>query len=414
MMKGRFARASGIFLLALVIFSLAPFHATNDTLPNMLLPISVIYEHDLDFNEFVSNTTTLPYWYSEVNGRIVSNYPIIPGLMNLPVYLAAHLLGVELGENIFSLTKISSELIAALSAAFMFLALEKVLNGEKEAVFFSLIYAFATGLWSTASRGIWQHGPSMLLLSIALYLLLSKDTRLVSCSGFFLGFAVFNRPTNLLITLPLAFYVYLHHRRAFKGFLLNASIPAVLLLIYSHIYWGSLFSLGQGQGLSGFNSSFFLGFAGLLVSPSRGLLVFSPIFTFSLAQMTYSLYAKDEEPIYRYLATAPLLLILAYSKWRMWWGGWSFGYRLLLETVPILILFLALSWTRVISKSRPLRLVFLLFLLFSLYTHYLGAFYYPCGFDEFTGNIDLHPERLWSVANSQIAMCTEKLLEALG
>jgi len=34
------------------------------------------------------------------------------------------------------------------------------------------ILAFCTSAWSTASRALWQHGPSMLMLTTALYLLL--------------------------------------------------------------------------------------------------------------------------------------------------------------------------------------------------------------------------------------------------
>jgi hypothetical protein len=34
----------------------------------------------------------------------------------------------------------------------------------------AMVFAFGTAAWSTASRGLWQHGPSMLCLAVAAYL----------------------------------------------------------------------------------------------------------------------------------------------------------------------------------------------------------------------------------------------------
>ena len=36
------------------------------------------------------------------------------------------------------------------------------------AMLVALAFAFGTSAWSTASRSLWQHGPSMLLLGLAL------------------------------------------------------------------------------------------------------------------------------------------------------------------------------------------------------------------------------------------------------
>src|SRR5207253_9523971 len=39
------------------------------------------------------------------------------------------------------------------------------------------LFAFGTSALSVASRGLWQHGPSMLLLAIALYLFVRAGTK---------------------------------------------------------------------------------------------------------------------------------------------------------------------------------------------------------------------------------------------
>ena len=253
-------------------------------------------------------------------------------MLNLPVYAAADALGVDIWKRRRQLSFLSAAWIAALSAAFVFLALLRAGRREHTAILFSLVYAFGTCVWSVASRSIWQHGPSLLFISIALWLLYSPSGRGVPWAGFFLGLAVFNRPINLLIALPLAIFVLIHRRRRALAFTLLALIPASLLAWYSLSYYGRLDSLGQGQSFV--SGNLLAGLAGILVSPARGLLVFSPIFIFVFAGMARTLHDRRAEPIYQYLAAAVALFLMAMAGWKMWWGGWSFGYRLLIEIVP--------------------------------------------------------------------------------
>jgi hypothetical protein len=55
---------------------------SGDTEPAELLPISLLTEGNLDFNEFVPGGGDLPYAYRRVGGRVVSSYPIMAGLLN--------------------------------------------------------------------------------------------------------------------------------------------------------------------------------------------------------------------------------------------------------------------------------------------------------------------------------------------
>jgi hypothetical protein len=148
--------------------------------------------------------------------------------------------------------------------------------------------------------------------------------------------------------------------------------------------------------------------AGLLVSPSRGLFVFSPVLLAGVAGGALLWRLKAHEPL-RFLAGGSLLLLALYSCWGTWWGGSGFGYRLILETVPILILLLPFAWDRWIRRSPLWRGVFFVFLGFSIYAQFLGAHVYPSSFGE---NLDLEPARLWDVRESELALCTRKLLHS--
>jgi hypothetical protein len=373
--------------------------AGGDTTPAELLPLALERNHDLVFDGLGGPGA---WWFWKVKGHLVSGYPIIPGFFNIPAYAIARARGVPLDPAHRSmLSMISASVVTALSVFFFFLAVSRLVARTATAVGATLVYAFGTTAFSVAARGMWQHGPSLLFLNGALWLIARGDRFSVALSALPLGFAVFNRPSNLLIAAPLALYVLLKHRRAFVPFAALAAIPATLLAWYSLHCWGTLRNLGQYPAGEWFTGSFGVGLAGLLISPSRGLFVFTPLFLFSVA----ALVALRRDPLMVALGAGVVANVLLYAKWWSWWGGTCFGYRLLTECVPALTILLALGWERLFARSRAARVVLALFAATSFYVHLLGAFYYPSGFDEVG-----HPELLWSVRRGEIARCSAKLL----
>jgi len=408
-LKSNFGHYETIFFLfsfTLTIFLLGKYPETGDTVPAETLPISLIKEHDLDFDEFVA-TKGYGYWFIDRNGTAVSRYPIVPGILNTPVYLVAYSIGIDPVNKEHELSHITASIIAALSVVFMYLFLVRICKRKKTAIMFSLIYAFATCVWSVASTVLWQHGPSLLFINISLALLIRPEKNLPGYAGFFLGMTVFNRPTNIVIALPLAAYVFFHQKKQFGKFVFFAAIPAILLFWYSYAYLGSVTALGQGQGApSEFKTPFLDGLTGILVSPNRGILVFSSFFIFGIAYMVFSLISNKTEPIDRYLAIAAILLLVVYAKWSMWWGGWSFGYRIITEITPILIIFTVRYWENKAVGQKLLKVAFLILVFLSVYIHFLGAHYYQCGFNYEPNNSDDHPERMWDIKDGELMRCT--------
>ncbi len=393
------------FLLPLAAFLIGlRYLGSGDTEPAELLPISLLREGDLDFDEFVAGDD-LPYCYRRIGGRVVSAYPIMPGLLNVPIFFVGDVLGMDLYERRLTLSLVTASLIAALATLFLFSALTRICRSRWEALFLAYVFAFATCVWSVASRGMWQHGPSLLFIACALWALLSEEERKLPLAGLMLGLAVVNRPTNFLIAAPIALYLLLHRRRMRVASLLIAAAPLLAVSLYSAHYLQRPFALGQPYTRGGFTGNMLIGLAGLLVSPSRGLFVFSPILLFSVVGGVLA-WRTGSEPLFRYLSVAAVLLLLIYSHWGMWWGGVSFGYRLILEIVPVLMLLLALAWKEIVRRRLFLLAVFLVLLGFSLYVQYVGAFVYP---SEFNDNLDLETARLWDVRDSELVLLTEKL-----
>lgn len=403
-MKRRALAALGLFAVPFLIYLEGFRYAgSGDTQPAELLPITLLRDGDFDFREFVKPGEALPYWYQERGGRVVSIYPILPGLFNVPVYAAAGALGVDPYADRIRLSMISASLIGALSVAFLFLALERLARRRSTAVLLAAAYALGTCVWSVASRGMFQHGPSLLLQSIALWLLARGNGPSVAWSGLFLGLAVVNRPMNLLVAAPLAVAVWWKHRDRALAFSALAAVPLLLRAAYARAYWGSFFSMAQVDpfpAVSNFGGNAARGLAGLLISPSRGLLVYSPIFFFTALAILPAWRLRREQPLYLALLAGALAILLVTSKWTIWWGGHAYGYRLLIEMLPALVVLLTLAWEDVIGEHPAGKAAFLACLAWSVFLQSFGARHQPTGFNE---RMDEDPSVRWSMPESDVA-----------
>ncbi|MCA1581333.1 MAG: hypothetical protein LC796_08040 [Acidobacteria bacterium] len=417
---------AAIFLVPFLVFLAGPPSGSGDTEPAELLPISILLDHRLDFDRFYGGLQDLPYPYRRVRGRVVSAYPIVAGLANVPVYAAARIFGTDLYAARSRLSHVTSAFLAAASVLFLYGTLRRVCRSRAEALLFAAVYAFGTEVLAVASRGAWQHAPSLFFLCASLWLLWpgtaaeppgrESDGRdpvwRVSLSGLTLALAVVSRPTNVLLALAAAAFVLARRRRQFPPFLLFAAIPAVAVTLYSAVRLANPLAMGQLYRPFGFGGHSLRGLAGLLASPSRGLFVFSPVLLASLPGAWVAWRSRGRrryEPL-PWLASGAAATLLLFSYWGMWWGGSSFGYRLVLDVVPVLTILSAVGWGLFDrgggGRARGRVFLFAALLAISVYVEILGVFAYPTRFGE---GLDLEPERLWRVRESELVLASRQL-----
>jgi len=434
---------AGLALFAVYV-SNGRFLESTDTFGAELLPISILQQHNLWFDQYYvdpnspltgsasvrpgsippefeyrvapeTDNERIAWWFRLRNGHVISYFPIVAGLVNTPVFAVASWLGVTLAENVMALTHITAAAVAALSVLAMYACLVQV-SRKRTAVFLSVAFAFGTAVWSTNSRSLYQHGPSVLFITLAVALLLTRRQALVALAGLCLGLAIFDRPTDAITAALLGLYVWRQQRSSFVGFAALAAIPLAAMALYSQVAWGSPLALGQGNTPDLFAtqpSEPLQAAVGLLLSPNRGLLAFSPIFVFSLVSAVYVLRKRIGPPLIPYLLVASVLTYGLYCFWSDWIGGHTYGYRFLIDIIPVLMLTLAVSWDRLIAPRAVARAAFSFALLASIYIQGLGAVTAPCGYDDDPNNINYHHERLYDVANGEIARCTEMQATAI-
>ncbi len=405
------SRRTALLAAAALLFPFAVFLGdgrylgSGDTAPAELLPIAVLEHHALNFDAFVRPGEMLPYWFRVKNGHVVSDYPVVPGLLNVPVFAAAKAAGLPLFENRFRLSLATSAALAAASVLFVFLALRRIGRSDLAAFGFALLYAFGTEVWSVAGKGLFQHGPSLFFLTLALWLLQVETPRAAAIAALSLGLAIGIRPTNVLIAAPLVFWEMRRRPRGRAAFLIFFALPVVLVAAHSAGSWGDPFTLARNVVPAGFSGNVAGGLAGLLLSPARGLFVFSPFLIFAIPAGVAA-WRRSGSIFDRCLTVAVVLTLAAFSRWRIWWGGHSFGYRILIEIVPLLVLLIAGAWPK--SGRRPwASALFTVFAAASIFVQFLGARFYPSGFND---DIDREPERLWQIRDSEIPRLAARLL----
>jgi hypothetical protein len=134
----------------------------------------------------------------------------------------------------------------------------------------------------------------------------------------------------------------------------------------------------------------------VFVSPSRGLFIYSPILLFALISMVM-VWRHPKLVMLKYLSPAPLLTILPTAKWINWWGGGSYGPRLLADITPFLCLYLSPPFERAQSRAL-LKYATARLIAFSIGFHALRVF----SGGDWNGHpfVAWHHECLWSWADS--------------
>ncbi len=425
------ARRLHIPLLCLLTLTLynANFRTIHidDSVPASVLPFSLVLDHSFYIDRWVA--PYLPaargiygaYFAVRTKRGLTSRYPVILPVVLTPLYVAPswwighHQPPLHPGDPVTldvinTMEKISASLIAMLSTLVLFLALRKVLSSDGSFLL-ALLYALASNTWTISSQALWRHGLAELCFTFLLWALLSGGEFEPLWVGLALALAIASKPPDFVMAAPFVLYYLFRGLRRLSLFAAPMLLLGAFTLAYNWRYTGHLLGSYAQWVAAGPNGSamlvrnpFWVGFAGLLVSPSRGLLIYTPWAIFGIWG-AIRLWRQNTYPWSRYLIASAVLLFLGYAKAPGWWGGWCFGPRYLTDLMPFLTFFLVPILPR-ISRSRWLRAAFATAVVLSLAVQVIGAFYYRPrlnSWDETPVNVDLAPQRLWDWRDTQLS-----------
>ncbi len=421
-----------LFVSVFLLQGISPVSQSSDSMWSVQIGLSLIHEGNADLDEYRDAVLGGPrYVYEMVNGHVYSSYPIGTPLLAAPLVYAIDVglrqlssMSPETADFIRELRHERTQRVDAATlhrqveilVASLFMALTAVLMyfigrqflGSLSSLVLALAFAFCTPAWSTASRALWQHGPSMLMLTAALLILLKAREKplFAQFASLPLAYSFVVRPTNALSVVALTLFVAIRYRKYLLPYLGWSLIVVVPFVWYNLWLYHSVLPPYFSPHKVGASVHLLEGLAGNLVSPSRGLFVFCPVLLFSVWGVVLALKARTSRLLTAFLVGVVVLHWLVISSFPDWHGGHSFGPRYFADVVPYLTYFLVpvLVWFSEARKALRGWLLALLVLVaaLSLLINLSGAVNRATYlWNSVPTDIDKSPRRLWDWTDLQ-------------
>jgi hypothetical protein len=406
-----------IFAVTFAVYLACPpsSQVYSDPRWSIQLALSIVREGNFDLDEYKNTDKPDEYAVITIRGHKYSFFPIGTPILAVPPVFGYQLINPHMYELIDAVHPVAQEVIASFIVALtagLILSISRFSNSIGNSIIVAFIFAFCTSAWSTASRALWQHGPSMLMLAFTLYLILSSRNKpeLIQYASIPLAYSFVVRPTNAISVVLLTLYVLLFQRKFFFRFLLWSLVIAIPFFWINYSIFSTFLSPytfpsshSTNIGLQRFLTPSLPQFLGVLVSPSRGLFIYTPVILFSLAGMVIKLrkfrWSSPEKMLDFILVMIIVFHYLLVSSFWHWWGGYSIGPRLMVDVLPFLVYFLnpVVSYlTNPFKRSVPIRAVFIASILMSFLIQYHGATSEAMyAWNNVPTSVDLDQARLW-------------------
>ena len=414
-MNDRLAAAI-LFLALFAIYNANGREIGNyDSQPTKYAARELLLRGTLSLNYVVGATPQLmerPAFVAARDGRYRSAYSPVPAIAAATICWPLARTGLidiraPLGANVIA--KLSASLLTSAAVTIAFFTARRYTSTIR-AFLIALALGLGTGYWSTISQTLWQHETAAFGLALAVLGFTASEPRVGSLLAIGAGLALAGTSRPQLapaVAVLLAGLVVRAGPRAFIAIGIVAAAAGVL--ITAHLQWfGTI--LGGMPALEALHPQVHAtertftfaadGFFGLLVSPNRGLLIFSPIVIAVIAGMRQ----RDRngwQAATHWCALAALAQYLLYSLYAVWWGGHTYGPRYMLDVLPCLVPIAAAAGTR--SFPRYSVAAMAIAFAWSVAVAGLGAFVFPNErWNLLPEDVDRHHERLWDLSDLQI------------
>ncbi|MER9169632.1 hypothetical protein NKI12_20065 [Mesorhizobium australicum] len=389
-----FAMALLLGLLSLLVYNANLRSITAaDSYAARYLPFSIWQNHSLTLNPILTmvaqgrkppatqEKVDTAHWILKVRGgQYVSKFPIVVPVILSPFYLPAVLYLNQHGSDALLFDKVArimeklcASSMAAISVGLLYLLLRRRTD-KGLAAMLSLLYALGTTTWVISSQALWMHGLAQLLVVATMLLLTGPSTAWrAAFAGLLCALIAANRQPDAILAAGLGVYGLWWAGRMRMWFVLVGIVPVALTMAYNLVLVGNVAgAYAVHVRPENFNDSIAGGIAGLLVSPTRGLFVFSPFLLFVPIFWRRVAAERSGRGLTAAIGCAMIVQLFLYAMidWRQ---GASWGPRWLTDMLPMLMWMLP-PVVKVLSRNG--RVAFGFASLVAISIQAIGAFWY--------------------------------------
>lgn len=417
-------RAVGIGVLALAAYSANGREiGTYDSQPTKYTARELVLHHTFTLDQVVAATPALAErsgFARAPDGHYRSAYSVVPALAAaIPAWLLATAGVVDLRSPLAPslIAKVTASLLTSAAVAVTFLIARRRID-DRGATLVALAFGLGTNLWAVVSQTLWQHETAVFGLAAATWCLARPQRELtasrVIAAACWLGVAGAARPENAPAIAVLALSIVVRTRGTVRVLALMPLMVATVAVVAFNVasFGHPLGAMPLLEALhptvhaveGTFSRAPWVGAIGLLVSPSRGLLVFSPVVAVALVGFLPAWRERWHSDAF-WFALAVIAQFALYASYTVWWGGHTFGPRYALDVLPMLVPLAAIAMARIMSR-RPSKIAAAVALVWSFAVAGTGAFCYPADkWNTDPVDVDTHHARLWDWRDSQIVRC---------
>ncbi len=316
-------------------------------------------------------------------GDVYSKKGPAPALLAVPLYLLAWAIP---GAGLIQATLLYNALVTAITALLLWRWTRQLGYGHRVAMAVALTFGLGTLAWPYATHYFGEPTSALFLVGAG-YALTCWRTSQRPGHAFGAGLALAGAVATvtahgLLIPAFIAYALWAESpppapnppggegggrggghegrgrwrrpdARSMIAFLGPLIAIALALALYNWARFGDPFSTGYHFDVGeGWTTPLWQGLWGLLFSPYRGLIWYTPL---SLAAvLAWPSFWRERRAEAGLVIGLTVGLVILYSLWWMWWGGFAWGPRFLVPLCPFLALTLAPWWTW-LGKGRPME-----------------------------------------------------------
>jgi hypothetical protein len=439
------------FVLVFAVYVSCGVSDFSDSLLSVPTAHSLLHDGDLDLSEFSDHPgLDAHYGMQDLGGRRVDYFPWLTAVFAVPVVALWDLLasaGITTSSEeligttgVRTLQVVAGSTWAAAAAVVLALVTDRLRRlaiadrgpgvrrggllpdlGDRAVPVHALVIGLGTALWSTASRGMWQHGPSILLCGLAvLFLLTSLDARsprrgdaLVVAAGVCAGLSYWVRPTNVVLLGVLVLWLALRRRRDLPALAVGVLAAMAVVVSLNLVLLGTVQPPYFQASRVGWHAALPEAVAANLVSPARGLFVFSPFLLAALAllgrERRSALGGELRAIVVSFLLGTVGYLVAVSAYGERWWAGESYGPRFMSESIVLLapLALLVIFGPRPASarpRSRWVQGAVIASMVWSIVAHGQSALVTEVRcWNKEPVNVDLAPNRVWDLARPQVS-----------
>lgn len=414
-------RALVLFAVMFVVYNANGRESgATDSQAAKFLVRELVVNHTLDLNATVAAQPLLgerAAFAQDLQGTWRPAYGIVSALIAAVPATVLHVTGlVDMGAPR------APNLIAALTASaltagavvLVFLALRRH-HSDQIALVTACALGLGTNYWAIVSQTLWQHESVAFGLALTLWSWwrpgpLTTRLLVIGAAGLALAGAARMQVAPMVAVLIL----WMMQRIGWRRSLVPLSVIGVATAaeIWRNLAWfGHV--LGATTGRESLHplihnvpgplaESPIWNAIGLLISPSRGLFIYSPVVLIAVMAMVVVFVRRRSTPDLRWFALTAAVQFVVYSCYAVWWAGHSFGPRYLMDILIPLAPFGAIG-AAMMARAHAARLAGGLLLAGSIAVSSLGAFVYPHErWNTDPLSVDHHHDRLWHWHDSQI------------